>query len=71
MSAHKECTSYRLGQFTCADGFIQTYPCWGDAHCSQCGQVKAIPHCMKDELPEHWIKDDGSPAFYSFVEGEK
>jgi hypothetical protein len=51
-----ECSAYRRDAGICANGFIQTHFCWFGG--------PSLPHCLKDELPDHWVKDDGSPAFY-------
>jgi hypothetical protein len=61
-----ECIAYRRNSGICANGFIQTHFCWfGAWKCSECGRdSETLPHCLKDELPDHWVKDDGSPAFY-------
>jgi hypothetical protein len=66
MTQSTECIAYRRESGICANGFIQTFPCWGDTRCNQCGRPseKLVPHCMKDELPERWLNDDGSPRFY-------
>lgn len=60
-----QCQSYRDGQFACRDGFMQKPFCRGYYGCHSCGHIKAssIPYCLSDELPMHWLKDDGSPAF--------
>lgn len=52
----------------CRNGFFQTGLCWQSEKQSQCplcrAPDRAIPHCLREELPEHWINDDGSPRFY-------
>jgi hypothetical protein len=60
-----ECKSYRDG-FVCADGFVQKPICRGHFGCLHCGRPSAadVPNCMKDELPAHYVNDDGSPRFY-------
>jgi hypothetical protein len=61
-----ECSAYRADAGVCANGFFQTRGCWSDIRCLCCGAPPApryLPHCLKDELPEHWINDDGTPAF--------
>ena len=60
-----KCSSFRQG-LVCADGFIQVSACRGALGCVQCGHVSSahLPHCVRDELPQHFVKDDGSPAFY-------
>lgn len=57
-------TSKRSGDI-CADGFVQTFGCWGPV-CHSCGvsSGKYIPHCMREDLPEHFSKEDGSTIFY-------
>lgn len=61
-----ECKSYRPGNLVCRDGFIQKLICSGRVGCWSCGQVsdRETPNCLKEELPAHWINDDGSPRFY-------
>ena len=61
-----ECRSYKAGQLVCADGFLQKPICRGVFGCHWCGRVsdRETPNCLKDELPDHWLKADGSPAFY-------
>jgi hypothetical protein len=63
-SEHK-CSAYRQGSLVCCNGFIQTFSCWGDTACLSCGRHSArlVPHCVKDELPEHWVDEAGRPAF--------
>lgn len=60
-----ECVAYRNGEWVCANGFPQLPACH-----SGVGSFGArrLPYCLHDELPEHWINDDGSPRFYR---GEK
>ena len=60
------CQSYRAKEITCADGFIQKPFCAGRGGCFSCGTLSSnsLPHCLSDELPDHWVKDDGSPIFY-------
>lgn len=37
----------------CRNGFIQgNYP------------KHATPPCLRDNLPDHWVNNDGSPRFY-------
>ena len=60
------CQSYREG-FVCADGFIQKPICHGHAGCPHCGNMTkaATPHCQSEDLPAHWLKNDGGPRFYA------
>lgn len=61
----KPCSSYKPG-FVCVDGFVQKPICHGSAGCWSCGTVldATVPNCCKDELPAHWLNDDGTPFFY-------
>lgn len=63
----EQCAAYRPG-FICANGFVQKAICrrGDEVGCHACGHISdaAIPNCLRDELPNHWIKEDGSPAFY-------
>ena len=67
-----ECIAYRRNSGICANGFFQTHFCWhGASKCHGCGRhSETLPHCLKDELPEHWVTDDGSPAFYREQHGQ-
>lgn len=60
------CASYQPAAFTCRDGFMQRPACHGSIGCMTCGSVKAayLPYCLQDELPAHWINEDGSPRFH-------
>lgn len=60
-----ECSSYHFGSLTCRDGFVQKAACRDGGVCWSCGSVTAIPNCLRDELPPHCVKDDGSPRFYA------
>ena len=65
MSRGTACIAYRSERGICTNGFIQTVYCHAEIKCSGCGRhSEGVPHCMKDELPEHWLNDDGSPRFY-------
>ena len=58
------CSAYLREGGIRRNGFIQTAPCWMSMGCPTCGAPsKAIPHCLRDELPEHWIDERGYPAF--------
>lgn len=59
------CRSLRPGTI-CADGFVQKPFCSGRAGCHTCGHISdnALPHCLRDEVPEQLSHDDGSPLFY-------
>lgn len=60
-----QCVAYRENTSICANGFFQVLACHQEVKCFMCGKPRAnVPHCMKDELPEHWITDEGKPAFY-------
>lgn len=60
------CRSHDPRSTTCRDGFIQKPFCHGQGGCIQCGNIatKSIPYCLRDEVPAHFVKDDGSPLFY-------
>lgn len=60
------CTAYNPNGSICMNGFIQKPICRGFGACFSCGQwsERSTPYCMQDELPAHWVNDDGSPAFY-------
>lgn len=60
------CRSFRPG-ITCADGFVQKPFCSGRAGCHACGHISdsSLPYCTRDEVPEHFVRDDGSPLFYA------
>lgn len=62
-----ECKSYQRDSLTCAAGFVQMPLCSGRGGCYACGHVadKHVPYCMRDEVPEHMVKDDGYPRFYT------
>lgn len=61
----KQCRSYQDG-FTCSYGFVQKPICRGVFGCPHCGRPSDadVPNCMRDELPAHYVNDDGSPRFY-------
>jgi hypothetical protein len=61
-----QCASYNDKGQVCRDGFIQKPFCSGHGACHVCGHVseRALPYCLRDELPAHFVKDDGTPAFY-------
>lgn len=67
MSDPMPCKSHRYHDLVCADGFVQKAICSGRAGCVTCGNIRAssLPHCMSDELPSHYVRDDGAPAFYT------
>lgn len=52
-----ECSAYRKNGGICANGFIQKHCCWMPSE-------TMLPYCQYEELPEHWLNDDGSPRFY-------
>lgn len=64
------CKSYILGNEICRDGFVVTPVCSEGADVCSCGGTKAwaggryAPFCLRDELREHMVNDDGSPRFY-------
>lgn len=60
------CQSYQARDQVCRDGFMQRPFCAGNGGCFQCGHVseKALPYCLRDELPGHWVREDGSPIFW-------
>lgn len=59
------CISYRDGAI-CEDGFVQKPICHGHAGCPHCGHVTdaATPNCCRDELPIHYIADNGDARYY-------
>lgn len=60
------CSSYRGGGagVICADGFIQTSYCRLWQPCHACKKYhESVPNCMREDLPAHWLNDDGSPRF--------
>ena len=59
-----ECSAYCRAKSVCANGFLQTAPCWSDTRCSCGAPSKLIPHCLRDELPAHWVTETGMPMFY-------
>lgn len=63
---HEACISYSREGNVCADGFIQKPFCRGYGGCHACGHVsdRSLPHCMNEDIPARWLKDDGSPRFY-------
>lgn len=67
----KPCKSYRADSRVCADGFVQKPYCSGNAGCPCCGAIsrEQTPYCLRDEVPEHMVSDDGSPAFTREAEG--
>lgn len=66
MKLTKACQSYRPKEAVCADGFIQKPFCSGHGACFSCGHhnERSTPWCMRDDIPERWLKPDGSPLFY-------
>lgn len=60
------CQSYQPSKQICADGFPQRAICSGRAGCLICDSLHktSLPHCLSDELPTHWLNDDGSIVFY-------
>jgi hypothetical protein len=62
------CQSYQDG-YVCRDGFIQKPFCRGYAGCWHCGSISeaSLPHCLRGELPDHWITESGESAFYTGV----
>lgn len=63
--ANKPCRSYRADS-VCADGFIQKPLCSGNAGCPTCGAIseRAVPYCLRDEIPAHMATEAGRPLFY-------
>ena len=57
MIKQNQCQSACLKDFTCKDGFIQVAQCKGF-------EGSTIPYCLRDDLPVHFINEDGSPRFY-------
>lgn len=60
-----QCRSYRDGS-VCANGFVQKPYCRGVVGCYACGHIRdsALPMCLRDDIPEHMSRQDGSPLFY-------
>ena len=59
-----QCSAYRPDSRICSNGFFQVLACRKEVKCFACGRPsEGIPHCLKDELPEHWITEDGKPRF--------
>lgn len=60
------CSSYEPNSSFCKDGFIQKPFCSGRGACHACGSYsqESLPYCLSDELPLHFIKNNGSPIFY-------
>lgn len=58
MTQQKSCKSHIQGELTCKDGFVQRYSCWNQE------MTKDIPFCLRDELPIHFINEDGTPRFF-------
>lgn len=60
-----QCIAYRNDDGICKNGFIQVLACRQEVKCFTCGKPSDhVPHCLKDELPEHWVTDEGKPRFY-------
>lgn len=60
-----QCIAYRDDDRICKNGFIQVLACRQEVKCLTCGNPSArIPHCLKDELLNHWITEEGKPRFY-------
>lgn len=59
------CSAYRDHQGVCSNGFIQTIYCRQEVKCHACGATsERVPHCMRDDLPQHWLTESGGPVFY-------
>jgi hypothetical protein len=69
MTEHKQCIAYRAGDRVCANGFFQKPVCHGSVGCWSCGTIseREIPHCLKDELPEHWVTETGLPRLADYA----
>lgn len=67
------CRSFSRGSLVCADGFIQKPYCSGRAGCHVCGHVSdnALPYCLRDTLPAHFIHENGHPVFYRAAHTEE
>lgn len=65
-SEAKACIAYHRNSSVCANGFVQTHFCWfGPVKCSQCGEIsRSLPNCLREEIPVHFVTDNGSPRFY-------
>ncbi len=59
-----QCASYKKSGQVCADGFVQLLFCAGKTTCDECGKVGKLPYCLRDELPKHFVNEDGSPRLY-------
>lgn len=67
MAKPDACSSYRIGEMICADGFIQRFTCWNQNGCVHCGKPaspKYQPYCLRDDLPDHFVTESGAPRFY-------
>lgn len=60
----EKCTASRPGMI-CANGFVQKPFCDGHGACHACGHITddAMPYCLRDELPAHFVDENGKPLF--------
>ena len=60
-----ECIAYNRNKQVCKNGFVQKQACWKPRPCHSCGTFTkaSLPYCMREELPAHYVNDDGSPRF--------
>lgn len=62
----KTCSAFVGGPDVCRNGFPQNAACSGIG-CPTCGNVKATPACMRDDMPDKvsaaWFDDAGRPKF--------
>lgn len=66
MHEGKECQSYIRGSRVCKSGFFIKGICMGlPVGCHACSSVSVeeTPNCQKDDLPDHWINENGEGAF--------
>ncbi len=64
METLKPCSEYDSENNRCKSGHVQVMPlCRGVAErgCANCGHSALIPQCLKEDPPEHLIRDDGMP----------
>jgi hypothetical protein len=55
-----QCIAYNRNGGICRNGFIQRHGCWaGYADTLR----RYLPHCLQDELPDHWVDESGKPKF--------
>lgn len=59
------CKSYVVHEMVCLDGFPQLANCRDPQVTTCCGKYRGMaPHCMREDLPEHFLRDNGGPRLY-------